>query len=609
MKKKIGLIFGVTGIILCIAGACMLVYGIHEVKAAREAMAELEAKRDDSESGSRGESEESSESEPESRESKASGDAASEPSGDAASEPSGDAVSEPSGDTASEPSGDATSKPSDDTASKPSGNTASKPSGDAASKPSGDAASKPSGDAASKPSGEKKPTETLTADMAVPSACGALSVNGTQLVDENGNPVQLRGISTHGLAWFPSYVNGDAFKQFREDWNVNVMRLAMYTHENGGYCTDGNKDNLKNIIYNGVQYATENDMYVIIDWHVLQEQNPNRYKEEAKKFFEDMSNRYKDNNNVIYEICNEPNGGVSWSEIKSYAEEIIGVIRANDENAVILVGTPNWSQRVDEAAKDPITGYDNIMYTLHFYAATHKDDLRNTMVNAINDGLPVFVSEYGICDASGNGGLDKNSAQKWVDTMNEYGVSYICWALANKNESAALIKSSCSKTSQFGDDDLSESGKWLYQTLTNKATVGNSNDASSGKPESGNSGGNDNNDNNSNTGSGAAPEPFQSGGLDGILTLNNSWESDGEVNYQYNMSLTNNGSQTVSPWAIDIHFSDNISLSSGWGGKYTVNGNTLHVIPESYNESIGAGASLSDLGFIISGPSGLKVTP
>lgn len=554
MKKKIGLVFLVTGIILCIAGGCMLAYGIHAVKTARETLAELEAKKDDSKSESREESEEPDESQPESLESKDPDDKSSEPSGEESS----------SGESSGE--------------------------------------------------GEEEPKETLTADMAVPSVCGALSVNGTQLVDENGNPVQLRGISTHGLAWFPSFVNEDAFKQFRQDWNVNVMRLAMYTHENGGYCTDGNKENLKNIIYRGVQYATENDMYVIIDWHVLQEQNPNRYKEEAKKFFEDMSSRYKDNNNVIYEICNEPNGGVSWSEIKSYAEEIIGVIRANDENAVILVGTPNWSQRVDEAAKDPITDYDNIMYTLHFYAATHKDDLRNTMVNAIHDGLPVFVSEYGICDASGNGSLDKNSAQKWVDVMNEYGVSYVCWALANKNESAALIKSSCSKTSQFSDDDLSESGKWLYQTLTNKATVGNSNDASSRKPESGGGSGNNNNNNknnnsSNNNGSDGTPELFQSGGLDGVLTLNNSWASDGEVNYQYNLSLTNNGNQSVSSWAIDIHFSSNISFSSGWGGKYTVNGNTLHVIPESYNASIGAGASLGDLGFIISGPSGLKVTP
>lgn len=578
MKKKWGLIFFVAGILLCIAGVGTLAYGIHEIRAARRTMAELAERDDDSRQESREEPEEGSDSGTKGRDSEASSD----PSDDAASDPSEGA------------------------------------------KPSGDAASKPSDSAPSEPSGQEGPKETLTSDVAVPSACGALSVKGTQLVDENGNPVQLRGISTHGLAWFPSYVNQDAFQQFRQDWNVNVMRLAMYTHENGGYCTDGNKDDLKDLIHRGVQYATDNDMYVIIDWHVLQDQNPNRYKEEAKKFFEEMSGRYQDNNNVIYEICNEPNGGVSWSDVKSYAEEVISVIRANDEDAVILVGTPNWSQRVDEAAKDPITGYDNVMYTLHFYAATHKDDLRNTMVNAIRDGLPVFVSEYGICDASGNGGLDKDSAQKWVDVMNEYGVSYVCWALANKNESAALIKSSCTKTSQFSDGDLSESGKWLFQTLTGKATVGNSNDASSNKPgagggngDSGNNGnsGNDKNDgnsgngNNGSPGSDATPEPFRSGGLDGVLTLNNSWESDGQVNYQYNLTLTNNGDQAVSSWAIDIHFSENVSFSSGWGGTYTVNGNTLHIVSESYNGSIGAGASLGDLGFILSGPSGLKVVP
>lgn len=92
-----------------------------------------------------------------------------------------------------------------------------------------------------------KDAEAKTADydLAVPSVCGALSVDGTQLVDENGNPVQLKGISTHGIGWFPTYVDQNAFRQFRNEWNVNVMRLAMYTHENSGYCTDGNKEDLK----------------------------------------------------------------------------------------------------------------------------------------------------------------------------------------------------------------------------------------------------------------------------------------------------------------------------------------------------------------------------
>lgn len=578
MKKKTKVLLLILSAILCISGVIVLVIGFQKAGAADNAMANL--KNNTASSEAEKSKENSKESEAQENKDK-------------------DSVSVPSDEKDSD-SGDDSDKVAESDSNKES----------EASKDSDKDDDKVSHKDADETPEKEEIKDTLSSDLAVPSRCGALSVNGTQLVDQNGNPVQLRGISTHGLSWFPNFVDQNAFRQFREEWNVNVMRLAMYTHENGGYCTDGNKENLKNIIYRGVQYATDNDMYVIIDWHVLQEQNPNVYKEEAKKFFSEMSEKYKDYNNVIYEICNEPNGGVGWSEVKSYAEEIIPIIRANDEKAIILVGTPNWSQRVDEAANDPITGYDNIMYTLHFYAATHKDDLRNTMVNAINAGLPVFVSEYGICDASGNGGLDKDSAQKWVDTMNSYGVSYICWALANKNESAALIKSSCSKTSGFDDNDLSESGKWLYQTLTGNAVIGNSIGSGAGSSSGSGAGGGAGSSSGGSTGSSTgSTESFNSSGLEGTLTLQSQWEADGKVNYQYNMTLTNNSSSSVSSWAIDIHFSGDIGFSSGWGGTYTVNGNTLHVISEGYNGSIPAGGTLGDLGFIITGPSGLKVVP
>ena len=578
MKKKTKVLLLILSAILCISGVIVLVIGFQKAGAADNAMANLKNNTASSEA----EKSKENSKESEARENK-----------------DKDTVSVPS-DGKDSDSGDDSDKVAESDSNKES----------EASKDSDKDDDKVSDKDADETPEKEEIKDTLSSDLAVPSRCGALSVNGTQLVDQNGNPVQLRGISTHGLSWFPNFVDQNAFRQFREEWNVNVMRLAMYTHENGGYCTDGNKENLKNIIYRGVQYATDNDMYVIIDWHVLQEQNPNVYKEEAKKFFSEMSEKYKDYDNVIYEICNEPNGGVGWSEVKSYAEEIIPIIRANDEKAIILVGTPNWSQRVDEAANDPITGYDNIMYTLHFYAATHKDDLRNTMVNAINAGLPVFVSEYGICDASGNGGLDKDSAQKWVDTMNSYGVSYICWALANKNESAALIKSSCSKTSGFDDNDLSESGKWLYQTLTGNAVIGNSIGSGAGSSSGSGAGGGAGSSSGGSTGSSTgSTESFNSSGLEGTLTLQSQWEADGKVNYQYNMTLTNNSSSSVSSWAIDIHFSGDIGFSSGWGGTYTVNGNTLHVISEGYNGSIPAGGTLGDLGFIITGPSGLKVVP
>lgn len=246
------------------------------------------------------------------------------------------------------------------------------------------------------------------------------------------------------------------------------MRLAMYTAEYNGYLNGGDQNQLKALIRNGAQYAADHDMYVIIDWHILSDSNPNQHIEEACAFFDEMSKEFAGRSNVLYEICNEPNGGTTWNDIKTYASSVIGIIRKNDKDAVIIVGTPNWSQYVDEAAKDPITGYDNIMYALHFYAATHKDDLRNRMVSAVEAGLPIFVTEYGICDASGNGTIDRAEAEQWVHLMDLHDVSYVAWNLSNKSETSAILKSSCTKTRDFTEDDLSESGKWLYDMLTGK---------------------------------------------------------------------------------------------------------------------------------------------
>lgn len=301
-------------------------------------------------------------------------------------------------------------------------------------------------------------------------SAGRLHVKGTKLVDKKGHEVQLRGVSTHGLSWYPQYVNDKCFAQLHDKWGANVVRLAMYTEEYNGYCSGDakNRSDLKKLIKKGVKLAKKHKMYVIVDWHILSDGNPNSHKKEAKAFFREMSREFKGYNNVIYEICNEPNNGTSWKEIKSYAKSVISTIRKNDKKAVIVVGTPTWSQDVDQAAADPIKG-DNIMYALHFYAATHKADLRNKMTAAINKGLPVFVTEYGICDASGNGAIDKKEADRWIKTMDEYGVSYIAWNLSNKQESSSIIKSSCSKVSGFKKSELSDEGRWLYHLLRKKA--------------------------------------------------------------------------------------------------------------------------------------------
>ena len=304
------------------------------------------------------------------------------------------------------------------------------------------------------------PVENVSAATTPVKKNGRLSVKGTRLVNSQGKAVVLKGVSTHGINWFPQYVNKAAFKTLRDNWGVNCIRLAMYTEEYNGYCSGGNQAELRKLINNGVKYATELGMYVIIDWHILSDGNPAKNKKQAISFFKYMAKKYKNQNNIFYEICNEPNGGTSWNRIKGYASSVIKIIRKYDKKNIILVGTPTWSQDVEVAADSPIKGYSNIMYTFHFYAATHGDSYRQKVQAAIQKGLPVFVSEFGISESSGNGRIDKNEANKWMQFLKKNKISYVCWSLCNKNESCSLLKSSCSRTENFKKSDLSQAGLW-----------------------------------------------------------------------------------------------------------------------------------------------------
>lgn len=285
---------------------------------------------------------------------------------------------------------------------------------------------------------------------------GNLKVNDVNLVNQYDEIVQLRGISTHGLQWYSKFANIEVMKKLK-NWGVNVFRIAMYTEENGYIANNSLKEKVKEI----VEYAKELDMYVIIDWHILSDNNPNIHKEEAKKFFEEMSSYYKNTPNIIFEICNEPNGNTKWEDIKNYAEEIIPIIRKNSNN-VIIVGTPTWSQDVDLVTK---LDDKNTMYALHFYSGTHKKNLRDKVDKALANKIPIFVSEFGVSDASGNGGVYLDEAKVWLDYLNNKKISWINWSLSDKNESSALL---LPNSDNDIDNHLSESGKFIKEQIKNR---------------------------------------------------------------------------------------------------------------------------------------------
>lgn len=301
---------------------------------------------------------------------------------------------------------------------------------------------------------------------------GALSVNDQgQLVDSQGNAAVLTGVSSHGLSWYGDFITADSIAYMRDNWGINCLRLAMYTSDYNGYCVADKEmqQELKDKIAEAVEAATETDTYVIIDWHTLNDADPNEYKSQAIQFFGEMVRLYKGNDHVIYEICNEPNGDTSWEDVAAYANEVIPVIRNVDKNALILVGTPNWCQDLTEVVENSLS-YSNIMYTYHFYAGSHGTKARNQLMEALDEGLPVFISEYGYTDADGDGNINTKEADSWRQVMEEYQLSSCIWNLSNNDEASALIKADCDKTSDWTTDDLTDQGKLFIETISTKET-------------------------------------------------------------------------------------------------------------------------------------------
>ncbi|HTF80733.1 MAG TPA: cellulase family glycosylhydrolase, partial [Cytophagales bacterium] len=290
---------------------------------------------------------------------------------------------------------------------------------------------------------------------------GKLKLVGNKLSNECGNPVQLRGMSSHGIQWFGNCYNTSALDALANSWKVDLFRLAMYVQE-GGYVNNPNY--WKTWIDNMVDECGKRGIYCLIDWHVLTPGDPNVNLTQAREFWTYMSARHSGKKHVLYEICNEPNG-VDWTRVKAYADDIIPRIRANDPATVIIVGTPNWSQDVDIAANNKLN-YNNIMYALHFYTGTHTDWLRTKANTAMSRGIALFVTEFGTSLASGDGGPFLAEGQKWMDWMAANNISWANWSFCDKAEvSAALNSGACGSNW----NNTSTSGTWIKQKLTTPA--------------------------------------------------------------------------------------------------------------------------------------------
>lgn len=286
---------------------------------------------------------------------------------------------------------------------------------------------------------------------------GHLRVEGTQLVNEKGEPLILRGASFGWHNLWPRFYNKKAVAWIASDWQCSVVRAAMGVAIEDNYLE--NPGFALQCVTNVVEGAIRSGVYVIIDFH-----SHKIHTEEAVKFFELMAGRYKDCPNVIYEIWNEPDY-YTWPEVKAYSERVIGAIRTIDNDNIILVGSPHWDQDLDAVAADPVKGQANIMYTMHFYAGTHKQWLRDRTDAAIEKGIPVFVSECAGMEASGNGPIDEAEWKAFIDWMENRRISWVAWSISDKDETCSMLIPRASSYGNWTGDLLKKWGKITRQTI------------------------------------------------------------------------------------------------------------------------------------------------
>jgi endoglucanase len=297
---------------------------------------------------------------------------------------------------------------------------------------------------------------------------GQLKVVGTQLQDQAGHPIQLKGVSSQWLNYesktFPE--SKPAMEYARDNWKLSVVRAAMGVDAQGGYLGTGTGANANQTLMLSkvntiVQNAIDLGIYVIVDWHTSDAVTASGTTQatQASAFFTQIATQYGQYPNVIYEPYNEPNG-VTWAQIKPYHEAVVAAIRAVDPDNLIVLGTPTFSQDVDLAAADPVTG-TNLLYTLHFYACTHRQSLINKANTAISMGLPLFVTEFGSTPA--DGGVVKNGDN---DVCEPETNVWFAWMAQNNISGASWKLDQCTDSSCLLTADAPVDGPWTDNYLT-----------------------------------------------------------------------------------------------------------------------------------------------
>ncbi len=275
---------------------------------------------------------------------------------------------------------------------------------------------------------------------------GRVSVNGSNFVAEDGTVIVFRGLSTSdpdklvddGI-WSKAY-----FEEIKK-WGANLVRFPIHPR---AWNERGPEAYLK-ILDDGIQWAGELGLYVILDWHsignlrteVFQADMYDTTKKETYNFWRTMARKYGDNPTVaFYELYNEPTtynhqlGTLTWAYWSELMTEIITIIRANGGKGIPLVAGFNWAYDLTPIRDQPLP-VEGIAYVSHPYPQKRPHPWPEKWTNDwgfVKDKYPVILTEIGFSGPEDPGAhvpviSDESYGEAITNYCDEKGISYVVW--------------------------------------------------------------------------------------------------------------------------------------------------------------------------------------
>ena len=273
-----------------------------------------------------------------------------------------------------------------------------------------------------------------------------ISVNKNSFVTENGEKLVFRGLNTSDPDKLESqgYWNKAYFEEIKK-WGANIVRFPVHPTA----WVERGKENYLSLLDDGLMWASELGLYVIMDWHSIGNLQTDMYQhdrydttlKQTYDFWRTIAVRYGKNNTVaFYELFNEPTtynntlGTASWEEWKRLNEEMITIIRANGGEGIPLVAGFNWAYDLSPVLDNPINA-EGIGYVSHPYPQKREkpwEDKWTTDWGFVKEKYPLILTEIGFCGPEDPGAhMPVISDESYGDAITNYcddkEISYVVW--------------------------------------------------------------------------------------------------------------------------------------------------------------------------------------